>query len=174
MTLKLLFDPASGRILGGQAVGGPGVDKRIDVLAVAIQAGMTVYDLEEMELAYAPQFGSAKDPINMAGFVAAGLLRGDHPQLDLEAVLALPLEQRPLLLDVRTPQEFSQGHIPDALNIPVDDLRVRLGELPRDRPIAVYCQVGQRGYLATRILVQAGFAAANVGGGYKTYRLWKP
>ena len=174
MTLKLLFDPASGRILGGQAVGGPGVDKRIDVLAVAIQAGMTVYDLEEMELAYAPQFGSAKDPINMAGFVAAGLLRGDHPQLDLEAVLAAPLEQRPLLLDVRTPQEFSQGHIPDALNIPVDDLRVRLGELPRDRPIAVYCQVGQRGYLATRILVQAGFAAANVGGGYKTYRLWKP
>ena len=79
-----------------------------------------------------------------------------------------------MLLDVRTPQEFSQGHIPDALNIPVDDLRVRLGELPRDRPIAVYCQVGQRGYLATRILVQAGFAAANFGGGYKTYRLWEP
>ena len=114
MVLKLLFHPETGRILGAQAVGGAGVDKRIDVLAVAIQAGMTVFDLEEMELAYAPQYGSAKDPINMAGFVAAGMLRGDHPQIDLETVLAAPPEQRPLLLDVRTPQEFSQGHIPGA------------------------------------------------------------
>ncbi len=174
MVLKLLFHPKTGRILGAQAVGGTGVDKRIDVLAVAIQAEMTVFDLEEMELAYAPQYGSAKDPINMAGFVAAGLLRGDHPQLDLETVLAAPPEQRPLLVDVRTPQEFSQSHIPGALNIPVDDLRSRLGELPRDRQIAIYCQVGQRGYLATRILKQAGFSAANIGGGYKTYRLWQP
>ena len=174
MVLKLLFHPKTGRILGAQAVGGTGVDKRIDVLAVAIQAEMTVFDLEEMELAYAPQYGSAKDPINMAGFVAAGLLRGDHPQLDLETVLAAPPEQRPLLVNVRTPQEFSQSHIPGALNIPVDDLRSRLGELPRDRQIAIYCQVGQRGYLATRILKQAGFSAANIGGGYKTYRLWQP
>ena len=135
---------------------------------------MTVFDLEEMELAYAPQYGSAKDPINMAGFVAAGLLRGDHPQIDLEAVLAAPPEERPLLVDVRTPQEFSQGHIPGALNIPVDELRARLAEFPRDRPIAIYCQVGQRGYLATRILQQAGLSAANIGGGYKTYRLWQP
>ena len=90
MTLKLLFDPTTGKVLGAQAVGGAGVDKRIDVLAVAIQAGMTVFDLEEMELAYAPQYGSAKDPINMAGFVAGGLLRGDHPQVDVEAVLAAP------------------------------------------------------------------------------------
>ena len=88
--------------------------------------------------------------------------------------LTLPPEQRPLLVDVRTPQEFSQGHIPGALNIPVDELRRRLGEFPRDRQIAVYCQVGQRGYLATRILQQAGFSAANIGGGYKTYRLWYP
>ncbi len=174
MVLKLLFDPDDGRILGAQAVGGEGVDKRIDVLSVAIQAGMTVFDLEEMELAYAPQYGAAKDPINMAGFVAAGLLRGDHPQLDLEAVLAAPPEQRPLLVNVRTPQEYSQGHIPSALNIPVDELRGRLAEFPRDRPIAVYCQVGQRGYLATRILRQAGLPAANIGGGYKTYRLWQP
>jgi NADPH-dependent 2,4-dienoyl-CoA reductase/sulfur reductase-like enzyme/rhodanese-related sulfurtransferase len=173
MVLKLLFHPETGRILGAQAVGGAGVDKRIDVLAVAIQASMTVFDLEEMELAYAPQFGSAKDPVNMAGFVAAGLLRGDHPQLDIEAVLATPPEERPLLVDVRTPQEFSQGHIPDALNVPIDELRARLGELPRNRPIAIYCQVGQRGYLATRILKQAGFQAANIGGGYKTYRLWE-
>ena len=174
MTLKLLFDPKTGKVLGAQAVGGAGVDKRIDVLAVAIQAGMTVFDLEEMELAYAPQYGSAKDPINMAGFVAGGLLRGDHPQVDVEAVLAAPAAERPFLLDVRTPQEFAAGHIPGAVNIPVDDLRSRLGELPRDRKIAAYCQVGQRGYLATRILLQAGFPAVNIGGGYKTYKLFQP
>lgn len=173
MSLKLLFDPQSGRILGAQAVGGAGVDKRIDVLAVAIQAGMTVFDLEEMELAYAPQYGSAKDPINMAGFVAGGLLRGDHPQVDVESVLAASAAEQPLLLDVRTSQEFASGHIPGAVNIPVDDLRSRFGELPRDRKIAAYCQVGQRGYLATRILLQAGFSAANVGGGYKAYQLFK-
>ena len=174
MSLKLLFDPQSGRILGAQAVGGAGVDKRIDVLAVAIQAGMTVFDLEEMELAYAPQYGSAKDPINMAGFVAGGLLRGDHPQVDVESVLATPADDQQFLLDVRTPQEFASGHIPGAVNIPVDDLRSRLGELLRDRKIAAYCQVGQRGYLATRILLQAGFSATNVGGGYKTYKLFQP
>lgn len=101
MTLKLLFAPEDGRILGAQAVGGAGVDKRIDVLAVAIQAGMTVFDLEEMELAYAPQFGSAKDPVNMAGFVAAGLLRGDHPQMHVEE-LATQRKDNNLLLDVRT------------------------------------------------------------------------
>src|SRR5208337_2196288 len=104
--------------------------------ALAIQAGMTVFNLEESELAYSPQYGSAKDPINMAGFVAAGLLRGDHPQVDLEAVLSAPQEQRPLVVDVRTPQEFSQGHIPGALNIPVDELRRRLGEFASDRQIA--------------------------------------
>jgi NADPH-dependent 2,4-dienoyl-CoA reductase/sulfur reductase-like enzyme/rhodanese-related sulfurtransferase len=174
MTLKLLFDPEAGRVLGAQAVGGAGVDKRIDVLAVAIQAGMSVFDLEEMELAYSPQYGSAKDPINMAGFVAGGLLRGDHPQVDLEAVLTSPASERPFLLDVRTPQEFEGGHIPGAVNVPVDDLRSRLSELPRDREIASYCQVGQRGYLATRILRQAGFKATNIGGGYKTYRLFHP
>jgi len=174
MSLKLLFHPETGRILGAQVVGGAGVDKRIDVLSVAIQAGMTAFDLEEMELAYAPQYGSAKDPVNMAGFVAAGVLRGDHPQIDVEAVLTAPPEQRPLLVDVRTPEEFSQGHIPGALNIPVDALRRRLGEFPRDRQIAVYCQVGQRGYLATRILLQARFSVANISGGYKTYRLWRP
>jgi NADPH-dependent 2,4-dienoyl-CoA reductase/sulfur reductase-like enzyme/rhodanese-related sulfurtransferase len=174
MTLKLLFDPESGRVLGAQAVGGAGVDKRIDVLAVAIQAGMTVFDLEEMELAYSPQYGSAKDPINMAGFVAGGLLRGDHPQVDVEAVLAAPAGERPFLVDVRSPQEFEGGHIPGAVNIPVDDLRSCLGELPRDREIAAYCQVGQRGYLATRILLQAGFEVVNIGGGYKTYQLLHP
>ncbi len=174
MTLKLLFDPTTGLVLGAQAVGGAGVDKRIDILSVAIQAGMTVFDLEEMELGYAPQYGSAKDPINMAGFVAGGLLRGDHPQADVEAVLATPTADRPFLMDVRTPQEFASGHIPGAVNIPVDDLRSRLGELPRDRRIATYCQVGQRGYLATRILLQGDYSAVNLGGGYKTYELFHP
>jgi NADPH-dependent 2,4-dienoyl-CoA reductase/sulfur reductase-like enzyme/rhodanese-related sulfurtransferase len=174
MTLKVLFHPDSGKLLGAQAVGGAGVDKRIDVLAVAIQAGMTVFDLEEMELAYAPQYGSAKDPINMAGFVAAGLLRGDHPQVDIETILAKPPSERPYLLDVRTPSEFSAGHIDGAVNVPVDDLRSRLNEIPRNQEIAVYCQVGQRGYLATRILLQNGYRAANIGGGYKTFRLFQP
>lgn len=174
MTLKVLFNPETGKILGAQAVGGDGVDKRIDVLAVAIQAGMTVLDLEEMELAYSPQYGSAKDPVNMAGFVAGGLLRGEHPQVDVEAVRAAPAGKPPYLLDVRTTEEFTDGHIPGAVNLPVDELRTRLVELPRDRPIAVYCQVGQRGYLATRILLQSGFQAANLSGGYKTYRLLYP
>jgi rhodanese-related sulfurtransferase len=174
MTLKLLFDSKTGKLLGAQIVGGAGVDKRIDVLAVAIQAGMTVFDLEEMELAYSPQYGSAKDPINMAGFVAGGLLRGDHPQVDVETALAAPVGESPYLVDVRTAQEHADGHIPGAVSVPVDDLRSRLGELPRDREIACYCQVGQRGYLAIRILRQAGFQAANVGGGYKTYQLLHP
>ena len=176
MTLKILFDPTTGQLLGAQGVGGAGVDKRIDVLAVAIQAGMTVFDLEEMELAYAPQYGSAKDPINMAGFVAGGLIRGDHPQIDLDEVLtalASSTAEPPFLLDVRLPTEFSAGHIPGAVNIPVDDLRSRLSEIPSGRKIVTYCQVGQRGYLATRILVQAGFPAVNIGGGFKTFQLFQ-
>ena len=169
MSLKLLFDPETGKLLGAQAVGGAGVDKRIDVLAVAIQAGMTVFDLEEMELCYAPQFGSAKDPVNMAGFVAGGLLRGDHPQIDWEDIAAMA--DKPLLLDVRTSLEFTSGHIPDAVNIPVDELRGRLAELSKDRPVVAYCQVGQRGYLATRIMMQAGLTVKNLGGGYNTFLL---
>jgi NADPH-dependent 2,4-dienoyl-CoA reductase/sulfur reductase-like enzyme/rhodanese-related sulfurtransferase len=172
MTLKLLFDPESGKILGAQGVGGEGVDKRIDVLAVALQAGMTVYDLEEMELAYAPQFGSAKDPVNMAGFVAANWLRGEHPQIDYRSLASIPSGEQPFLLDVRTAEEFAAGHIPGATNIPIDDLRSRLAEVPQSREIVAYCQVGQRGYLATRILLQHGYRVRNLSGGYKTYRLW--
>lgn len=173
MTLKVLFSPDDGRILGAQAVGGAGVDKRVDVLAVAIQAGMTVFDLEEVELAYAPQFGSAKDPVNMAGFVAAGMLRGDHPQLDVPALAALE-ELARSLIDVRTPKEFAAGHIPGATNIPVDELRDRLGEISRDREVIAYCQVGMRGYLATRVLKQAGYNVRNLSGGYKSYRMFNP
>ncbi|MBX7106448.1 MAG: FAD-dependent oxidoreductase [Gemmataceae bacterium] len=167
MTLKVLFDPITGRVLGAQAVGGQGVDKRIDVIAMAIQAKMTVFDLEEAELAYAPQFGSAKDPVNMAGFVASGLLRGDHPQVDVES---LPGDAT--IVDVRTPAEFAAGHIPGAVNIPLDELRARLSEIPADRQTVVYCQVGMRGYLATRILLQHGRTVHNIGGGYRTWLLY--
>lgn len=174
MTLKLVFAPESGKLLGAQGVGGEGVDKRMDVLAVAMQAGMSVFDLEEMELCYSPQFGSAKDPVNMAGFVAAGLVKGDHPQIAVEELLALQEPERPMLVDVRTPKEFSEGHIPGALNIPVDVLREQLDQLPRGKRVAVYCQVGQRGYIATRILLQRGFDAVNISGGYRTYRMFYP
>lgn len=183
MSIKLLFAPNSGRLLGGQAVGRHGVDKRIDVLAVAIKAGMTVFDLEELELAYAPQFGSAKDPVNMAGFVAAGVVRGDHPVAhgsDLAPGLVTEGDQsdgelegsaqRDLILDVRAPSEFAAGHVPGAVNVPVDELRGRLGELDPVRPIIAYCQIGMRGYLATRILMQNGFKVRNLSGGYTTYK----
>ena len=169
MTIKLIFSTEDGRILGAQIVGAEGVDKRIDVLATAIQARMTVYDLEEAELVYAPQFASAKDAINMAGFVAANFLRGD-----VNVVHADQIAQGAVVLDVRTPAEFQKGHLPDAVNIPVDELRQRLGEVPSGRPLAVYCGVGLRAYFACRILEQKGFEPANLSGGYKTYRQFRP
>ncbi len=172
MTMKLLFEPTTGRLLGAQAVGGAGVDKRIDVLATAIQAGMTVFDLEEMELAYAPQFGAAKDPINMAGFIAAGVVRGDCPITHADR-LSQTQAEGVCLLDVRTPQEFACGHIPSAINIPVDELRGRINELDVNKPVIAYCQVGQRGYLATRILNQLAHRATNLSGGYSTYCQWQ-
>lgn len=172
MSLKLLFEKPSGKVLGAQIVGGDGVDKRIDVIAMAIQAGLTVFDLEEVELAYAPQFGSAKDPINMAGFVAAGVLRGDHPVMQWDELLTQD-ETDALVIDVRTQDEFDKGHFPGATLCTVDELRDRLHELPKDKPIYVYCQVGQRGYIATRILKQHGFDVRNVSGGYRTYLLVK-
>ena len=169
MTLKLLFDPDNGKILGAQAVGGSGVDKRIDVIAMAIQAGMTAYDLEEAELCYAPQYGSAKDAINMAGFVAASVLRGDHPVSHVDWLDSVEADDRPMILDVRTKAEFDVGHLPHARNIPLESLRQRLSELPKDQPIVAYCQVGQRGYMATRLLCQKGYRVTNLSGGY---RLW--
>ncbi len=169
LSIKLLFHPKTGRIFGAQVVGGSGVDKRIDVLAVALQAGMTVYDLEEMELAYAPQFGSAKDPVNMAGFVAAGVLRGDQPIIHADSLKHLAGATSRFVLDVRSPREFEAGHLDGAVNIPIEQLRSRLDELPRDQLIATYCQVGQRGYLATRVLLQHGFDVVNLSGGYVSY-----
>ncbi len=175
MTLKVLFDPESGKLLGAQAVGGGGVDKRIDVISAALQGGMSVFDLEEMELCYAPQYGSAKDPLNMAGFVAAGLLRGDHPQMTVEELaLAASNANCPLVLDVRTSEEFENGHLPEAVNIPIEELRERLAELPQARPVVAYCKVGIRGYLATCVLRHHGYQAWNLSGGYTTYRLMNP
>ena len=168
LTLKLLFQPSDGKILGAQAVGQDGVDKRIDAIAVAIQGGLTVYDLEEMELCYAPPFGSAKDPVNMAGFVAANMLRGDHPQVSVE-----DLRPEMNLIDVRTHSEFAAGHIPGAQHIPLDNLRERLDEVSSDKEAIVYCQVGLRGYLATRILLQKGFKVRNLSGGYKTFVMFQ-
>jgi peroxiredoxin family protein/rhodanese-related sulfurtransferase/TusA-related sulfurtransferase len=168
LSLKLIFDPGDGRVLGAQAVGADGVDKRIDVLALAVRAGMTVEDLKDVELCYAPPYGSAKDPVNYAGFVAANVRAGDGPVCHTEDVAALREDQ--MLLDVRTPAEVEAGTIPGAVNIPLDDLRVRLAEVPKHKEILAFCGVGLRGYIACRILALNGYKCRNLTGGYKTYR----
>jgi len=168
ISLKLLFDPDSGKVLGAQAVGAEGVDKRIDVLAVAVRAGLTVEALAQQELSYAPPFGSAKDPVNVAGFVASNVRSGDMGLCHVADVQSPTAEQ--FLLDVRTPGEVARGTIPGAVNIPLDDLRTRLDEIPPDKEILAFCQVGLRGYLATRILTHNGVTCRNLTGGYKTYQ----
>jgi NADPH-dependent 2,4-dienoyl-CoA reductase/sulfur reductase-like enzyme/rhodanese-related sulfurtransferase len=159
--LKVIFRKSDGRLLGAQALGedGPAVDKRISALAVAIQMGATIYDLEETELCYAPQIGSAKDPVNFAGMVADDVLRGDMPLSHWDSV------DGAFLLDVRQPVELVVESVPGAVNIPLPELRARLGELPRDREIHVICRSAQRAYYATRILLQNGFKAKNISGG---------
>ena len=147
INLKIIFRKSDGRILGAQAVGEADVARRIDVIATAIQLGGTVYDLEEAELCYAPQFGGAKDPVNFAGMIDGALL-----------------------LDVRDPDEFDEGHIPGATNLPLNEIRSRMGELPRDRALWVYCGVGQRAYYATRILLQNGYDVKNLAGGMRTFQ----
>ncbi|WP_246790188.1 FAD-dependent oxidoreductase [Rhizobium leguminosarum] len=161
IALKVLFRKSNGRVLGAQALSldGPAVDKRISVLAMAIQMEATVYDLEESELCYAPQFGSAKDPVNFAGMIAADVLNGDLPLSHWRS------EDRALLLDVREPMELAVENVPDAVNIPLGELRGRLGELPRDRDIHVVCRSGQRAYYATRLLLQHDFRARTLSGG---------
>ena len=169
INLKLIFRKSDGLILGAQAVGEAGVDRRIDVIATAIQLGGTVFDLEESELCYAPQFGGAKDPVNYAGMIAANSLRGDQPLADWKELLP----DSAVLVDVRDADEFEEGHIPGAINLPLNKLRTRLNELPRDRELWLYCRVGQRGYYATRLLMQHGFNVKNLPGGYLTYDLIK-
>jgi len=167
MTLKLLYSE-EGKILGAQAVGLKGVDKRIDVIATAIHGGLTVYDLEELELSYAPPFGSARDPVNILGFTAANILRGDARVMTWDQVDRLDRDKS-TILDVRLPEELALGMINGALHIPLQQVRQNLNEIPKDRPVLVYCQTGQRSYFATRILNQLGFEAYNLTGGYKTY-----
>jgi rhodanese-related sulfurtransferase len=167
--LKLVFSVPDGRILGAQAVGFEGVEKRIDVIATAIQFHGTVHDLAEAELCYAPQFGAAKDPVNLAGMLAENVLNGDMPVADW-----LELDRTDaLLLDVREGDEFRRGHIPKAINLPLSQLRSRYVELPKDRDIWVCCAVGQRAYFAARFLTQHGYRSRNLSGGYTTYRALK-
>ena len=167
IALKLIFDPSTGEILGGQGVGVDGVDKRIDVIATAIRGGITAPELADLELAYAPPFGSAKDPVNMLGYIAENMMSGllgtaqwSETQKYREAGYQL--------IDVRTPSEYSNGSIPGAVNIPVDEIRARVTEIKRE-PILVNCQVGQRGHTATMLLKELGFDAINLDGGYLTY-----
>jgi NADPH-dependent 2,4-dienoyl-CoA reductase/sulfur reductase-like enzyme/rhodanese-related sulfurtransferase len=165
IAMKVLFRRCDGRVLGAQAVGEDGVDKRISELALAVQLGATVYDLEQVELCYAPPFGSAKDPINFAGMVAAGVLRGDMPLSHWDAL------DDAFLLDVREAFELAVEHVPEAVNIPLGELRSRLDELPRDREISVICRSGQRAYYAARMLSQNGFEASVVSGGMLSHAL---
>ncbi len=169
MAIKLIFSPSSGNILGAQIVGSDGVDKRIDVLATAIHAGMTVLDLEELELAYAPPFSSAKDPVNMAGFVASNILKGDMDVAHWHELAAL-IQSGAVLLDLRGEEEIrAAGAIPDSIHIPLDKLREELPNLERNKEYIPYCAVGMRGYLAHRILIQNGFNSRNLSGGYRTF-----
>lgn len=168
MTLKIIFTPDEGKLLGAQIVGFEGVDKRIDVLATALRASMTVFDLQELELAYAPPFSSAKDPVNLAGYTAGNIVNKHIITVYWQEVPEL-LNQGAYLLDVRTPKEFAAGAADGAHNIPVDDLRNRLTEIPRDRDILVYCRTGLRSYIACRLLTQHGYRVKNINGGYKLY-----
>jgi NADPH-dependent 2,4-dienoyl-CoA reductase/sulfur reductase-like enzyme/peroxiredoxin family protein/rhodanese-related sulfurtransferase/TusA-related sulfurtransferase len=171
MTLKLTFSPTDGKILGAQIVGYDGVDKRIDVLATAMNSGMTVYDLTELDHAYAPPYSSAKDPVNLAGYVAENVLKGLVKVISVEEFLSLDRESI-FILDVRTKDEYDLGHIEGAVNIPVDEIRQNLGKIPKDKKIIVYCSVGLRAYVACRVLYQNGFNEVyNLSGGYKMYEV---
>jgi rhodanese-related sulfurtransferase len=185
IAMKILFAPESGRLLGAQAVGRDGVDKRIDVLATALKAGMTVSDLAELELAYAPPFGSAKDPVNLAGMAAQNVLSGDVQLAQWQEVQAIsrpagalsPSDPREggeagpfFLLDVRRDEERARDFIPGSVHIPLHQLRQRTNELPRDQEIVVHCQSGQRSYFACRMLSQHGFRVRNLTGSLRTWK----
>jgi len=168
--MKLIFNKKDGRILGAQAVGEEGVERRMDVIAMAMQLGGTVFDLEEAELCYAPQYGAAKDPVNVSGMIAANVVRGDVELADWNLLGS----NGTMILDVRDPSEFAAGTIAGAVNIPLGQLRERLEELPRDREIWISCGVGQRAYYACRLLSQHGFKVRNLSGGYESYRARYP
>lgn len=168
MVLKVIFDE-NGKIFGAQAVGEAGVDKRIDVIATAIKGNLTVYELPEIEITYAPPFNSAKDPVNIAGYAAENILKGDLEMVNYDEFWDFVKENDAVILDVRTSKEFSGGAIEGAININVDDLRANLEKLDKNKMYAIYCQVGLRGYLANRIMRNNGFRAVNLNGGYN---LW--
>lgn len=169
MAVKTIYTP-EGKLLGAQIVGFDGVDKRIDCMAIAVRHRMTVHDLQEFELAYAPPFSSAKDPVNMAGYVGSNVLNGDVRVAYWNEAMNADMN-RTFLLDVREPFEYENGHIPNAVNIPLGQIRSRLDEIPKDKDIIVNCQVGLRSYIAVRILMQNGFEnVRNLTGGYKTYK----
>ncbi len=169
MALKLVFSSENGRVLGAQVTGREGVDKRIDVIAMAIHSGATVFDLEEAELSYAPQFGSAKEVVNLAGMAAANILRGDSPTTYWDAI---NLADR-ITLDVREPEFFNGGHVDGATNVPMGKLRTYIGSLDKTEKVQVYCMQGKNSYYATRVLLLNGFDCINISGGYKTYQAWK-
>jgi NADPH-dependent 2,4-dienoyl-CoA reductase/sulfur reductase-like enzyme/rhodanese-related sulfurtransferase len=164
--LKLLFSVPDGHVLGAQAIGTEGVEKRVDVIATTIQFGGTVHDLAEAELCYAPQYGAAKDPVNVAGMIAENTLAGDMLVADWEKIYATDA----LIVDVREPDEFSAGHVPRAINLPLSKLRTRFKELAQDKELWICCAAGQRAYFAARFLTQAGYRARNLSGGYTTYK----
>lgn len=167
---KIIFEKKTGKILGAQMVGFYGVDKRCDVLATAIRSGMTAFDLTRLELCYAPPYSSAKDPVNMAGFVIENVITGKVTQIHWHDVGALPSDGSIILLDIRAEWEALNGNIDGSVNIPLDNLRARLGELDKKKPIYVYCHSGMRSYIAIRILTQNGYKAYNIAGGYRLYR----
>lgn len=171
LTLKMLFELPTGRILGAQVIGFDGVDKRCDVLATAIRAGMTAYDLTELELCYAPPYSSAKDPVNMAGFAIENLLTKKVQQFQWDDIPRIVDDPNAILLDVRTNMEWNNGSIPGAVHIPLDSLRENLKEIDREKEIYIHCQSGLRSYLACRILSQNGFTCYNLSGGYRLYSL---
>lgn len=173
MAIKLLFTPREGKLLGAQIVGYEGVDKRIDVIATALRAGMTVFDLQELELAYAPPFSSAKDPVNMTGYAAANLVNGDVEVIHWPEVPAR-VAKGAFLLDVRTPKEVARGKVPESYHIPLDEMRLRRDEIPADKEILIYCHSGLRSYIAARILKQLDYRVLNISGGYNLWEAQQP
>ncbi|RHO57417.1 CoA-disulfide reductase [Ruminococcaceae bacterium AM07-15] len=171
ISIKTLYEKGTGKILGAQLVGYDGVDKRCDVIATAIRAGMTAYDLTELELCYAPPFGSAKDPVNFVGYVIENTLTGKVKNFFWNDVEKLPRDGSVTLLDVRTPSEREVGHIPGFIHIPLDELRQRAGEVPQDKPVYIHCHSGLRSYLACRMLTGLGYDCYNLSGGWRFYEI---
>lgn len=169
MTVKVIYHKETLKILGAQIVGYEGIDKRIDVLATAIRGGMKATELAELDLAYAPPYSSAKDPVNMAGFMIENIVSGKVKQFHHDEIDGLPRDGSVTLLDTRTPYEYAMGRADGFINIPVDDLRERISEISKNKPVYVMCQSGLRSYLACRILAQNGYDCYNFSGGYRFY-----